>query len=132
MGWDCIIIPGAFGPTDLGSGKAKTTADIQQTLLGSPTSSVGPSNYPPQICGSGGSIGIGENDLKLAQGQVILGSAVNHSICTKMVPFTLEFMSDDLEGHGLTAAYVEYGTANHNTGYSLLHEQIACPTSSTG
>ena len=53
-------------------------------------------------------------------------------LLAKMVPFTLEFMSDDLEGLGTTATYTEHSTAVHNTGYTLLHEQIACATSSTG
>jgi len=54
-------------------------------------------------------------------------------LLAKMVPFTLEFMSDDLEGlgHGSTS-HTEFGTAVHGTGYTLLHEQIACATSSTG
>merc|ERR1712150_466392 len=149
-GWDCIIIPGAFGPSNLATGgvqsgtaaplttastgtiPTQSTASIQQTLHGSPTKSVGPTPYPPQICGSKGGIGIGEANLNLALGGRTgspIGSATNHSVCTKMVPFTLEFMSDDLEGLGNVATYTEFGTAAHNTGYSLLHEQIACATS---
>merc|ERR1711894_298880 len=145
-GWDCIIIPGAFGPTNLhtttslvlniaiaGAVSSQTTANIQQTLIGSPTASVGPTPWPPQICGFGAGIGIGDTYIHTSvNGLSTAGSNTNHSICTKMVPFTLEFMSDDLEGLGTTATYTEHSTAVHNTGYTLLHEQIACATSSTG
>jgi len=152
FGWDCIIIPGAFGPTDLATGgvqsqatkaltvaiagavlASQTTANIQQTLLGSPTKGVGPTPFPPQICGSGGGIGIGNTYIHTSvAGTTSVGSANNYSVCTKMVPFTLEFLSDDLEGLGTTATFTEHSNAIHGTGYTLLHEQIACATSSTG
>ena len=46
----------------------------------------------------------------------------------RRVPFTLEFLSDDLEGLGSSANDTEFsdGFSQANQGFSLTHRQIAC------
>lgn len=139
-GYDCIIIPGAFGQTNSGGTAGsppaqQTSAVISQTLSGSPTTQIKPTPYPPQICGQGAGIGIGASTTIDAGGyafatdnadeEAIL-SSTNLSICTRVAPFQLEFMSDDLEGIGGETAYTEYEQANTNRGFTLMHTQIAC------
>jgi len=139
-GFDCIIIPGAQGPTEEANEGApelaQTTAMLSQTLDVAAGANVLP--FPPQICGSGSGIGIGATTLEIAAGatssaadtDVFLGiynSEDNLTICTRNIPFVLEFMSDDLEGHGNEAG--EANTAagvGENKGFQITHEQIAC------
>jgi hypothetical protein len=136
-GYDCIIIPGAQGPAE-GTGDpdtAQTTAELSQTLL---ATNLMPMPFPPQICGNGKSIGIGDATLaEAAKATVGVGTAINTAtytsaedltICTRNVPFTLEFMSDDLEGQGGEVAgnASERATAADNRGFQILHEQLAC------
>lgn len=149
-GYDCIIIPGAFGPSNNGGTEgnpdtAQSSSDITQTLKGSPTTNQFPMPWPPQICGAEGGIGIGAADLEEAafnldnvaadvdawalpasQTTNEVGVATNLSVCTRNTPFTLEFMSDDIEGIGGESGHTEWQTAVHNRGFELYSTQIAC------
>lgn len=137
IGWDCIIIPGAFQPTSnaAGAGIAAPAAGVLQMSVGSATIAITPQG--PQICGQGGFIGPGVAILSggipidVAEGTVSTeGLNANWSVCTRDVPFTLEFMSDDLEGLGfLLNTDTEYGndaTQSNNQGFNLHHTQLAC------
>jgi len=139
-GWDCIIIPGAFAPSLTGTGAftallsvvttAPTTAQLTQTLVGTVT---GNSPIGPQICGQGAGIGPGQLNLNLAAIQSIAanGAIASYTVCTRNVPFTLEFLSDDLEGLGNTANSMEFNpdfSANGGggQGFSITHAQLDC------
>merc|ERR1712018_353277 len=113
FGWDCIIIPGAYMPTINQEGdiiEAQTAAILQQALTASPTANIGPTPPGPQICGQGLGIGGGLanlNELPWDDANGLLngaGNAAALSVCTRNTPFTVEFMSDDLEGVGLGGA----------------------------
>lgn len=134
-GFDCLIIPGAFvsvttavgAPTVHGTAAIATT-NLQATLV---AGIVGNVPAPPQICGNGAGLGIGAADLSTAandQGAAVqAGAAVNLSICTRNAPFTLEFMSDDLEGQGATAAQSEnVALATNNRGFQIEVTQLPC------
>jgi len=149
-GYDCIIIPGAFGPSNNGGNEgapdaAQASTDIAQTLKGSTTASQFPMPWPPQICGAEGGIGIGAANLEEAalnmeeanadadawalpatNTDLEFGTAINLSVCTRNSPFTLEFMSDDLEGIGGEAGNTEWQSITHNRGFQLYSAQIAC------
>lgn len=146
-GFDCIIIPGAFGSVEVDNNakpEATQTATLTaQTIIISQMMTM---PWPPQICGSEGGIGIGSNtnieegaiNIEEAQTQtegfavgaadaaVELGTATNHSVCTRHVPFTLEFMSDDIDGIGGETGNTEFEKAIHNRGFNLHATQIAC------
>jgi hypothetical protein len=134
-GFDCIIIPGAQGPAegDLGVPVATQTATLlKQTLL---ATNLMPMAWPPHICGSEGSIGIGSADLveaALPTGAAaevdanVQTSAVDQTICTRNDPFMLEFLSDDLEGQGGEAGQQEYADIADNHGFQILHTQLDC------
>jgi len=146
-GFDCLIIPGAFGNTETNNegtpSVAQTTTLTAQTLL---ASSAMPMHWPPQICGSEGGIGIGAVDLEEAamdmeeiaaeaqgvlavgnaEGAGELGVAVNLSVCTRNTPFTLEFMSDDIDGQGGETGNTEWQSATQNRGFQLHVDQIDC------
>lgn len=131
-GWDCIIIPGAFTITDIAviytPDAAQTAAELVQTSLVLTTAMPA----PPQLCGNGSGIGPGAATLAIAAGQVAgavtIGNALNVSICTRHVPFMLEFMSDDLEGLGSTLDNSESrnALAGGNQGYNIDFAEIAC------
>lgn len=134
-GWDCIIIPGAYvTATDaIGTVDATpTAAELAQVLAASP--SAAHMNMPsgPQICGTGGGIGPGAAILTSstdtnANGAIIgAGYAITLSVCTRIAPFTLEFMSDDIEGLGITAGDSEFTAVAYNQGFSIAHTQLAC------
>jgi len=151
MGFDCIIIPGAVvHVTDaLGTPTANggTTANRQETRI--VVAADGNVPAPPQICGNNQGLGIGAATLLAAAGDfgngiyqnaantplnapatvgtAAGGSNVNIPICTRNVPFTLEFMSDDLDGLGSTANEAEITSAQQaNLGFDLTLTQIAC------
>lgn len=142
MGFDCIIVPGAFVHVTTAVGAPKgtpTTAELQATSF---TAIVGNIPAPPQICGSNGGIGIGHSiGVQAAAGPPLTasialrgGTNTPSSICTRNVPFTLEFMSDDLDGLGYTISTEpensdNLGTNNSNRGFQIEHTQIACTTS---
>lgn len=135
MGFDCIIIPGAFVPANGATGNtpiaAPTAAQFKQAislLASSPVPS------PPQICGHGAGIGIGMAALDGPTGDVAqalaaisanIGSATNLTICTRNHPFTLEFLTDDLEGQGVSGEQISANT-NNNRGFTLTHTQLGC------
>jgi len=134
-GFDCIIIPGAFVAANDGgtAGEviaAQTSAIISQHLS---ANNIFPNPSPPQICGSNGNIGVGdeliqETGLAIAN-YVGEGTAREQTICSRIAPFVLEFMSDDLEGQGALAnADNEVtGASNHaNQGFEIHHAQISC------
>merc|ERR1711874_488942 len=146
-GYDCIIIPGAFGPSNNGGiegvfDAAQSATDIAQTLK---VSNQFPMPWPPQICGAEGGIGIGAENLEEAalnmEGGALdadawaipaintdleFGEATSVSVCTRNSPFTLEFMSDDIEGIGGEAGNTEWQTLTHNRGFQLYSAQVAC------
>lgn len=139
FGWDCIIIPGAFTLTN----NADTTVDsagqtqalMQQVIANSPTTAHMNVPQGPQICGNGAGIGPGVTKLEMSSDKttnggdnVILGLAVTMSVCTRSVPFILEFMSDDIEGVGNTAGDSEYTSATQafNQGFKLALGQLDC------
>jgi len=154
MGFDCLIIPGAFAPVgdQIGTPNAAatvipitaaSTALLQQTRV----EVAGIGNVPsgPQICGQGAGLGIGAATVLAAAGDFgngvfaaggglnapitagtsAGGNAANMPICTRNVPFTLEFMSDDLEGLGATAGDSENVNAV-NRGFTIQLQQLAC------
>ena len=91
-GFDCIIIPGAQGPGEGNIGTpvaTQTSTLLKQTLL---ASGYLPFSWPPHICGSEGSIGIGSADLVEAALPTVAtvevdaqqqASAVDQTICSK-------------------------------------------------
>jgi len=143
-GFDCIIIPGAFGPANeagtLGKYAAAdfTATNIAQTLINAQSANLFPTPLPPHICGSAGGIGVGAPLLTEAafegdgigtdDDNHVEGSSINLTICTRNNPFVVEFMSDDLDGLGFTSADAEVSSATqaHNQGFVLYHKQIAC------
>merc|ERR1712223_696004 len=139
FGWDCVIIPGAYIPVigDEGEPLAiQTTALIQQSITNSPTEANGPSPSGPQICGSGAGLGMGkDNSLNemivadLADGDLV--RAEPNTICTRNVPFQLEFMSDELEGLGgsedeANESEMDSATQQFGQGFSIDFQQYAC------
>jgi len=136
FGWDCVIIPGAFIPTADDNGTpvaAQTNAVIQQVMNLNPTAGISPSPSGPQICGNGAGLGAGKATLELMAIADIADAAFNeaddHTICTRNIPFVLEFMSDDMEGLGMAAADESEGTEATqigNQGFTIVHEQLAC------
>jgi len=141
-GYDCVIIPGAFGPSNNGNtagtvDTAQQASDITQTLK---VSNQFPMPWPPHICGSEGGIGIGAPDLMEAaiNGATILadvdtwtdagllGTAINVSVCTRNSPFVLEFLSDDVDGQGGEAGNTEWQSSPFNRGFELVAQQIDC------
>jgi len=150
-GFDCVIIPGAFvhvadalgTPTAAGTAAANL-ANLQATVFNANAGNV---PAPPQICGQGAGLGIGAPSVQSAaftsvagagnavlqananivtQGNAI-GPNIAASICTRNVPFTLEFMSDDLEGLGYgNAADSENAAAATNRGFQIEFAQLAC------
>jgi len=134
-GFDCIIIPGAQGPGEgnIGTPVATQTSTLmKQTLL---ASNYLPFSWPPHICGSEGSIGIGSADLIEAALPTVAtvevdaqqqSSAVDQTICTRNTPFMLEFLSDDLEGQGGEANNREYADIADNHGFQIYHTQLDC------
>jgi hypothetical protein len=142
-GFDCIVIPGAFVAANNGGNAAvifvaQTSALLSQTYMGKPTTNAVPTPSPPAICGSNGNIGIGEQtNLDEAafeatnEGVDEAGTANEQTICTRIAPFILEFISDDLEGlGGITNADAEMISATQaaNQGFYIHHSQVACAT----
>lgn len=140
-GYDCVIIPGAFGPTNSG-GIEGTPAITQTTSLISQTLKISndmPNAWPPQICGNLAGLGIGmttveeatfgeghgldETDSSDTMGDNI---AKNISICTRTTPFILEFISDDIEGIGGESGFTEYEQITTGRGFQLTSTQIDC------
>lgn len=135
IGWDCIIIPGAYMHTNADEGTflaAQTTALLQQ-VIGTTTGMNNPQG--PQICGAGAGIGPGGESLAEFTQTVLmaeersLGETTNLTVCTRNQPFTLEFMSDDLEGIGNADEHTEFweGTTNtNNQGFNINFQQHDC------
>jgi len=136
FGWDCVIIPGAFIPVGDQNGTpiaAQTTAIIQQAMNISPTAGVNPTPSGPQICGNGQSLGPGKETLNLMviadlQSDATLTQNAPNTICTRNVPFVLEFMSDDLEGLVMSAEDESENEATQeaNQGFNINFAQLAC------
>lgn len=128
LGWDCIIIPGAFVQGTVAGifVTTQTAAQHQQTLL----STTIPLPVGPHFCGHGAGLGTGGTTTAITgyTDEGTLGTTTNISICTRRVPFTLEFLSDDLEGLGSSADDTEFsdGYSQGNQGFSLTHRQIDC------
>lgn len=135
FGFDCIIIPGAFVPSAGAEGTiigGQSTAIIQQAFTEYPTAEVTPTPSGPQICGYG--IGIGTGVAKLDEmpfdttNGALSGDGVgaNTSVCTRNVPFMLEFLSDDLEGLGTEDSEFKSATGVYGQGFIINHAQHAC------
>lgn len=140
FGWDCIIIPGAYSLTnaaDLTVDTTQTTALMQQIIANTPTTIH--MNVPsgPQICGQ--NKGIGSGVVKLSFGTQDNGNGANmdeghtiaSTVCTRNHPFTLEFMSDDLEGLGSTTEDSEFLVTDttigtQNQGFNIGFTQLDC------
>jgi len=137
FGWDCVIIPGAFMLSNdaIGAYDFIQSAAEMKKLVGDANHMNIPSG--PQICGSGAGIGPGMESvtrlvMDTAEGAILdEGEASHATICTRHQPFTLEFMSDDLEGQGLTASHGEFNSATQaiNQGFNIILEQMDCATS---
>jgi hypothetical protein len=151
IGFDCVIIPGAFVPASqgvLGTTGIATTAGITVTAQVATVLStqLAQANYHtpsgPQICGQGQGIGPGGTSVgQAAAGTGVLSTtgvigagaaigAASRTVCTRAEPFVLEFISDDLDGTGGEAT--ENGSETYSTtqtanlGFSITHTQIAC------
>lgn len=136
FGFDCIIIPGAYTVGNDGGATAEvlaaqTAAALQQHLS---ANNIFPNPAPPQICGSGGNIGVGAaagTPLQTAGLAVadIAGTNIEQTICTRVAPFIMEFLSDDLEGQGSAAILdneVTSATQASNQGFAIHHAQLDC------
>jgi len=152
QGFDCIIIPGAFvnvadangTPSNTAASAAATVTALQSTVL---AGDVGNLPAPPAICGQGLGLGIGgatlggntgvagntlaANAVLTTTGAVAAEAGMGASICTRNVPFTLEFLSDDLDGLGYNQADESENTraannAANNRGFQLEFAQLAC------
>jgi len=135
FGWDCVIIPGAFFMTNADEGtanQAQTTALMQATI-----GDANEMNVPqgPQICGAEAGIGPGVASLSIMTQLAATAEAMDEgldvgalTVCTRNVPFTLEFMSDDLEGLGNNADDTEFfeATNQFNQGFNIVHTQLDC------
>lgn len=156
FGFDCLIIPGAFvhvaDAEGLPTAPTPTLAQLQEDRIS--TANTGNLPAPPHICGNSAGLGIGAESLSRAAGDfegiyngaagiytaanpaVVAapipvgtgwgGSNVNLSICTRNVPFTLEFMSDDLEGLGGLGEAENANLNAANLGFTLDVTQVAC------
>jgi len=137
FGWDCIIIPGAFTNTVADSQviAAQTAAGLQQQVTAAGTLLT--AGQGPQICGNGAGIGAGVDKLASLASTMALGvlvsqgEATSTSVCTRQVPFMMEFMSDDLEGLGgdigtANAGNSEQHQAARNTGFDITFAQLTC------
>jgi len=140
MGFDCAIIPGAFIHVQDNVGQPSAAAALAATITAlqggdAINANVGNVPAPPQICGNSAGLGIGGANLQVAAGHTLANNlavitegfvnVANMSICTRNVPFTLEFMSDDLDGLGSTGTIAENAAAL-NRGFQIEHTQVAC------
>lgn len=140
LGFDCIVIPGAYVPAGAANAApiaVQTTAVLQQVLQNAPTNNVYPAPAGPQFCGNGAGLGIGAANINTAATGAAVTAAnamTNVSICTRTSPFRLEFISDDLEGMGGTGGISEFSSATQavNRGFTLTHTQIACAAAAAG
>lgn len=137
FGWDCVIIPGAFFATNTAAGASEVTqsvADLQQVLGNSPTANTMNTPQGPQICGTGAGIGPGvviipmlsqaeAENTPLTDG---IPTNTGLTVCTRYAPFTLEFMSDDIEGQGTTSTEFGTTTQTYNQGFNIQHIQLDC------
>jgi len=135
-GFDCLIIPGAFGAVTaaVGTPATLTAANAATTLKTTQwTVIVGNVPFPPHICGNGKGLGVGAASVGVAAGDqgaaLQEGGSTNLTICTRHVPFKVEFMSDDLEGAGSVAGNGENTSVGaHNRGFQLESTQLSCNT----
>lgn len=150
MGFDCLIIPGAFVTVNTAAGVPLAHANAATAITNLQNTLINPANTgnvpaPPQICGNNLGLGIGAASLAVAandNGDTIIANnqafgtrgqaaaAANLSICTRNVPFTLEFMSDDLDGLGAGAGPA-FNAENSNgqtanRGFQIDVTQVAC------
>lgn len=142
VGFDCAIIPGAFIHVQDNVGQLSAAVALAATITAlqggdAINANVGNVPAPPQICGNSAGLGIGGANLQVAAGLTLANNLVvttegatfvnvaNMSICTRNVPFTLEFMSDDLDGLGSTGTIAENAAAL-NRGFQIEHTQVAC------
>lgn len=120
--YDCVIIPGAFIVADGDSGgggiivASNTAANIR--TLAATTYQV---PAPPHI-GGNNAFGVGGITLNIDENyESAAGSATLMSVCTKHVPFSLQFRSDDYEGTGGGGDYTVT-----QTGFKLAYQLLTC------
>jgi len=135
LGFDCVVIPGAFASGNHNSVPnevhiAQTAAMISQFLKDSPTTNTFPTPSGPQICGNGASLGIGgANFVEAAHDGAAsgyAGSTNDITICSRVSPYVLEFISDDFEDGGLIDGEAFVANQASNQGLNIQHTQIAC------
>jgi len=137
LGFDCIVIPGAFTNTVADSTVivAQTAAGLQQRVTAAGTLLT--AGQGPQICGNNGGIGAGVEKIATmaattANGLLVgQGEASSTSVCTRQVPFMMEWMSDDLEGlggnnGGTNAGISEQTQTAINLGFDITFAQLTC------
>jgi len=151
IGFDCVIIPGAFVPTTAGiefgvndgtpTDAATPVVAQSATVI---TTSLTETNYHtpsgPQICGNGAGLGIGgagTGVVAAGTGNLgVMGATTTESetpltICTRADPFILEFLSDDIDGMGgqVDANFggeTNVATLPASTGFQIHHTQLEC------
>jgi len=135
LGFDCVVIPGAFAPGNQNSEPnevwiAQTAAMISQFLKDTPTANTFPTPAGPQICGNGASLGIGgANFVEAAHDGAIsgyAGGANDVTICSRVSPYVLEFISDDFEDGGAIDGEAFIANQATNQGLNIQHSQIDC------
>jgi len=135
FGWDCIIIPGAYFSTTNAAGaiQATQTTALMQAVVG--VEATPAMNVPsgPQICGFGAGIGPGVPILSQTTATNALAAIMDEglatgglTVCTRNVPFQLEFMSDDTEGIGSAEGEFVDATQTQNQGFLITHTQLSC------
>jgi hypothetical protein len=130
-GFDCIVIPGAYtvGNHNEAANEVwgtQTAALLGQLLLDSPTDNGFPTPVGPQICGNGKGIGVGGTNIEDgAWEDPYAGSAITNTLCSRVAPFVLEFITDDLESGGPEGEFVS-ATQADNQGFNIYHTQLDC------
>jgi len=142
LGFDCIVIPGAFAAGNSGgianqAHAPPTAAQITQLLANSPNTQTYPTPAGPQICGHSGGIGIGGGDF-VEGGYTIAAAGANggnpsegvvtHTVplCSRISPFVLEFITDDLEDGGSIDGEFNDVAQDVNQGFWIAHQQYDC------
>lgn len=137
-GFDCVIIPGAFGVGNSGGTAiiaytAQTSTQLSQLLKNSPTTNSFPTPQGPQICGNNNSIGVGYSTFDVAAYEGANTGTTGYSgeqddstVCSRIAPFVLEFMSDDMEDGGCIDGEFNSATQAVNQGFIIQHNQLDC------
>lgn len=137
-GFDCIVIPGAFTVGNSGGTAAdvdisQTSTQLAQLLANSPTTNSFPTPQGPQICGNQNSIGAGNSALTVAAYEGTnagttgySGEADDSTVCSRIAPFVLEFLSDDMEDGGSIDGEFNSAAQAPSQGFIIQHNQLDC------